>query len=302
MRKLSYTTLILAFAQIVFGAIVRITGSGLGCGDHWPKCHGEWFPPHDRIDLIIEITHRYIAAALTIAIIVLLWQAIKRKNEVNVLKQAIIATVLVVTAALFGAVTVKMDLNPFIVATHLGIAMSLLAVLASIVVRTGGFGAAQLAGTNASNISQKTFRSARAATIMTFAALLLGALTANIPGAAVSCGGFPLCRTISESGFPLWIQVIHRVIAFLLFFHLFGMGMAQRKRGDHPIIKRAVWIAFGSVLLQLLVAAAMIEMHFPIALRSLHQAVGTLAWLAVFTLTALTERDLTKDGKLSIVS
>ena len=39
-RRLAYLALFLAYAQIVFGAIVRITDSGMGCGDHWPKCNG----------------------------------------------------------------------------------------------------------------------------------------------------------------------------------------------------------------------------------------------------------------------
>ena len=62
LRRLSILSLILGVGQVVFGAIVRITGSGLGCGDHWPKCEGHWFPPLDRPDLIIEVAHRYIAA------------------------------------------------------------------------------------------------------------------------------------------------------------------------------------------------------------------------------------------------
>ena len=80
LRRLSYTALALAFAQIVFGAIVRITGSGLGCGDHWPKCAGQWFPPADRFDLIIEITHRYIALGLTIVVIALLIMAFTKRS------------------------------------------------------------------------------------------------------------------------------------------------------------------------------------------------------------------------------
>src|SRR5262245_32010119 len=124
LRRLSYATLILAFAQIVFGAIVRITGSGLGCGDHWPKCHGVWFPPHDRIDLIVEITHRYLAAALTAAILVLLGTAVMKRREFGVervVRTVGLATGLVVAAAVFGAITVKMDLNPYIIVTHLSI-------------------------------------------------------------------------------------------------------------------------------------------------------------------------------------
>ena len=84
LKKLSIIALVLAFAQIVFGAIVRITGSGMGCGDHWPKCAGQWFPPHDRIDLIIEITHRYIALALSIAILILFIAAFRRRSTPGV--------------------------------------------------------------------------------------------------------------------------------------------------------------------------------------------------------------------------
>ena len=72
LRRLATLTLVLAFGQVVFGAIVRITGSGLGCGDHWPKCLGHWLPPLDRPDLIIEVTHRWIALALSIAVVALL--------------------------------------------------------------------------------------------------------------------------------------------------------------------------------------------------------------------------------------
>ena len=71
LRRLAWVALVLAFGQIVFGAIVRITGSGMGCGDSWPQCAGQWLPPLERPDLIIEVTHRYIAAALTLVIIAL---------------------------------------------------------------------------------------------------------------------------------------------------------------------------------------------------------------------------------------
>ena len=55
-RRAAYVTLFVALVHIIFGAIVRITGSGMGCGDHWPKCYGRWFPPLDRPDLARLIT------------------------------------------------------------------------------------------------------------------------------------------------------------------------------------------------------------------------------------------------------
>ena len=55
---------VVACLHLVFGAIVRISGSGMGCGDHWPKCYGYWFPPLSRPDLIVEVIHRYLASIL----------------------------------------------------------------------------------------------------------------------------------------------------------------------------------------------------------------------------------------------
>src|SRR5918912_678780 len=76
--------LLLAFAQIVFGAIVRITGSGWGCGEHWPTCNGRWVPPMNRPDLVIEVMHRYIAAALVLTAVVIAVVAYLRRREPGV--------------------------------------------------------------------------------------------------------------------------------------------------------------------------------------------------------------------------
>ena len=66
-RRLSLVALAAACLHLVFGAIVRISGSGMGCGDNWPKCYGYWIPPFSRPDLIVEVTHRYLPDGLRIA-------------------------------------------------------------------------------------------------------------------------------------------------------------------------------------------------------------------------------------------
>ena len=71
-RRLSIAALVVASLHLVFGAIVRISGSGMGCGDHWPKCYGYWFPPFSRPDLIVEVSHRYLASILTLTVASLL--------------------------------------------------------------------------------------------------------------------------------------------------------------------------------------------------------------------------------------
>jgi heme A synthase len=293
LRRLSILSLILGIGQVVFGAIVRITGSGLGCGDHWPKCLGHWFPPLDRTDLIIEVTHRYIAAALSVAILALLALALVRRategvgGRGGVLRAAVAAVTLVIAAALFGAVTVKLELgNKLVIVTHLAIAMTLLAVLVSASMRAGGLGASN-AGVGTA--SAKTWRSARAAVVVTFAVLVMGAFTAHVPGANSSCIGFPLCRNGLIPG-SQHIQVVHRVLAFLLFFHLIALTIGVRRRGEAKVIMATAMTALATVIVQIVVAAALVEMQLPALVRSLHQAVGTLVWVAVVALALLTRR------------
>jgi heme A synthase len=301
-RRLGYLALLLGFAQIVFGAVVRITGSGMGCGDHWPDCYGSFTPAPNAPNLLVEISHRYGAAALSLAIVAVAIAAWLKRREPGVagrsgvLRPSLLAVLLVVVAALFGAVTVKMQLNPLVVATHLAIAMSLLAVLVVVVVRAGGLGASRISAG-----SQRTFRSARAAVGLTFLALVFGALTANTPGAAAACEGFPWCTSVAEHGTPLWIQVTHRIIGFLLLGHLIGIAIGVRKRGDPGPIRSAAWAALGVVILQIFVAGAMVGMHFPPALRSLHQGVGTALWTVVVALAALAAGPRTFVGTSEIV-
>jgi len=289
-RRLGLVALFLGLVQVVFGAIVRITGSGLGCGDHWPDCYGSFTPAHRGAALLIEISHRFGAAALSIAVLALFIVAWTKRDEEGVrgaggvLAPAGAALALVITAALFGAATVKLGLATWIVVTHLSIAMSLLAVLAEVIVRSGGFTRRSLPRPAAAS---RSLSAARAAVALASLTLILGALTANTPGAPVACQGFPWCRSGMTSGAPLAIQLIHRLLAILLFGHLTGMMMSSRKREPGSAVSRAATVAFALVTFQLLVGAALVEMHLPMGLRSFHQAMGTLVWIAVASVYSL---------------
>ena len=83
-RNIAAVALGVAFVHVVFGAIVRISGSGMGCGDHWPRCYGTFFPPLDRPDLIIEVSHRYLASVLLLALIATLVVALRRRDVAGV--------------------------------------------------------------------------------------------------------------------------------------------------------------------------------------------------------------------------
>ncbi|MBC7791270.1 MAG: COX15/CtaA family protein [Anaerolineae bacterium] len=291
LRRLSFAALFVAFAHILFGAVVRITGSGMGCGDHWPKCYGAWFPPLSEPTLVIEWSHRLLAAILIAVLAALLLTAWMQRaypgvgGRGGVLRGAAFSTAMVVATALFGAVTVKLGNLPYATAGHWLLATVLIAALAATLIRAGGFGGwrARIQPT-----TSKMARGAFAAAGVTLVAVMLGGLTAKIPGANMACQGFPLCRgEVITAGGALHTHVAHRVVALLLLLHVLGMIMASRKRSEAPVVVTAMRTTLALILLQILLAAAMVEMHLPPHLRSLHQAVGVAIWLSAFTFAYL---------------
>src|ERR1700754_811182 len=61
-------------AVIVWGAYVRATGSGAGCGSHWPLCNGQFLPTTPQTQTVIEFTHRVTSGlSLMLVTILLIW-------------------------------------------------------------------------------------------------------------------------------------------------------------------------------------------------------------------------------------
>ncbi|HTG50384.1 MAG TPA: COX15/CtaA family protein, partial [Gemmatimonadales bacterium] len=80
LRRLAWAGSGFALGLIVLGGIVRITGSGMGCGDHWPRCDGEWFPPLD-LPTLIESSHRWAAALVSILVFAVAAVALRRHRS-----------------------------------------------------------------------------------------------------------------------------------------------------------------------------------------------------------------------------
>jgi heme A synthase len=298
-RRLSVAALVVACLHLVFGAIVRITGSGMGCGNHWPKCYGYWFPPFSRPDLVVEVSHRYLASILVVTVSSMALVAyLKRGNagvggRGGVLRSALGAVAAVFSAAILGGVTVKVGNAPWATVAHWLVAMTLLAMVATTAVRAGLLG-----GTSAEvqRGTARAWRSARGAAILAIFAVAMGGLTAKYPGAPIACTTVPSCgRNPSVEASAVWVQMTHRAIAVFLLLHLVAMTAMLRKRRDEeaPIVRRAAAIALGMVVLQLCLASAMILFRLPNVLRSLHEATGVGIWLSCFVLAYLARRTST---------
>jgi heme A synthase len=91
-------------AVVAWGAYVRASGSGAGCGQHWPLCNGEIVPRSPRVETIIELSHRVtsgLSLALTVALFVWALRAYPRGHLVR--RAAGLTTLLMVLEALLGA-------------------------------------------------------------------------------------------------------------------------------------------------------------------------------------------------------
>ena len=89
---------------VLWGAYVRASGSGAGCGSHWPLCNGEVVPIAPRIETIIEFTHRAMSGVALVAVVALwLWSRAGFPRGSRVRTMALASLVFLITEALLGA-------------------------------------------------------------------------------------------------------------------------------------------------------------------------------------------------------
>ncbi len=92
---------------ILWGAVVRTTGSGAGCGDNWPLCNGDFFPHHPRLTTVIEFAHRSMAGISTVLVVgLLVWTFYAARRGHRARRAVVVSAILLVTEALLGAVLV----------------------------------------------------------------------------------------------------------------------------------------------------------------------------------------------------
>jgi len=244
---LSLATAFLTIGLIVFGAIVRVTDSGLGCGNEWPLCNGTIFPPLDNVTAWIEWLHRLFAGLIGLfglATLAMAWHAY-REHDSRVLRVTAIAAVLFMVQSGLGALVVVLDLPPTFVTVHLGVAMLLLATLLV---------AAVLAwykpsiGYHADGVTTLTYMNTGFALLI----VLTGALVRG-SGATLACTEWPLCNNglllPFEQGQLAVIHMIHRFSVGALGFTIFILIWQVMKNRSDSLVHQ---IAIAAGLLYLL--------------------------------------------------
>lgn len=205
---LALTTALMTIGLIIFGAVVRVTDSGLGCGNEWPLCDGTIFPPLDNVTAWIEWLHRLFAALIGLFGLATLGVAIRAFRSSNrfVLWSTVIAAVLFVVQSGLGAIVVIYDLPPTTVTLHLGTSMLLLGALLMAVV---GAKYQQQVSYSRDHVTMLAYLT----TGLSLVIILTGALVRG-SGATLACTDWPLCN---GELFPFdqgQLQVIHMTHRF----------------------------------------------------------------------------------------
>jgi heme a synthase len=110
--RFAWGVLVYNVVVILWGAVVRATSSGAGCGDHWPLCNGVVVQHHPRLATLIELTHRMTSGITVIAIAVLLVWVFRSTVRGHLARVAIVAAALLIfNEALLGALLVLLRLT-----------------------------------------------------------------------------------------------------------------------------------------------------------------------------------------------
>jgi cytochrome c oxidase assembly protein subunit 15 len=106
----AWAVLVYMLGVILWGAYVRASGSGAGCGNHWPLCNGEVIPTSPSTERLIEFTHRLTSGLALISVLALLyltWRATTRQAWARV--AAMLSVVFMLNEALLGALLVLLQ-------------------------------------------------------------------------------------------------------------------------------------------------------------------------------------------------
>lgn len=287
--KYSWGVLLWNMLVILWGAIVRATGSGAGCGSHWPSCNGAILPTPQRIQTVIEFTHRMMSGlALILVFILLIWglRAYAKGSHQRI--GFIGAAVFILTEALLGAGLVLFKLveanssgfRAVAIALHLLNTFILLAFLA-------------LNAWWASGGKRLSFKN-RSRLPLLFGLGLAGVAVIGMSGAITALGDtlFPstsLAQTLAEqtadgAHFLIRLRIYHPIIAILvgvytLYFARYLHGIITSKTG-----KRLSLVLGALILVQWTAGVSNVILLAPVWMQVIHLFLADLVWITYILL------------------
>jgi heme A synthase len=283
---LAYTLLV-----VLFGAVVRITGSGAGCGQHWPSCQGEIVHLPRSLETAIEYTHRLTSGAALLVVLALAVLARRSFAPGHLARRAANwALVLMLVEALIGAALVLLEL----VGRNDSAARA--AVMAAHLVNTSLLTAAlALSAWSGAHTDTPTWRLERGSALL-FAAALAGVLFVSVTGAVTALGDtlYPLPPGAdlsvrlghAQGHFLAQLRVVHPVLASLVGVLVAYYALVLQREAGTPGVRRGARTLLLLVVLQVGAGIMNVLLSAPAWLQVVHLAIATLVWLSLVLLGA----------------
>lgn len=291
LSRLAVITLSATVVLIAFGGFTRGSGSGFGCADRWPLCDNGLLGgllPRLRYHMIIEWTHRWIAAVVGLLAIVTALAAWRRMREHSTVTiPAISAVVVIGIQAWLGRQVVKGDLDADLVSVHLAVSLIVVGLLAILAVT-----ATRAESPAAERGSQpREDRSWRSILILTsfgsYGIVVLGSYVHNL-----YIPGWPLVRNElfpSLSSSHLVVHFLHRVVAGIGLFVLVWLAREVVRRSRPQAERLMIWGAGAAFAINVGLGAAHVFTRVrSSALVASHLALAAIVWVLLVAATTNT--------------
>jgi cytochrome c oxidase assembly protein subunit 15 len=273
--RLSWANLIANIAIVITGGAVRLTGSGLGCPT-WPRCTDESYvsAPEMGVHGLIEFGNRALSmlvGMIAVATLVAVVSHRPRNRHLTWLASGVVA--LVGVQGLVGGWSVRVNLNPWVVAAHFTMSMVLIAVAYALWVR-----ADMRRGPGWPAPPRELRWLVAGITTTTLAVLAVGTV---VTGSGPHAGDPDSPRIQIDSGM---LAQLHTDLVFLLI----GMSVAawlglRAVRAPLPVVRAAV-VLIGVELVQGLIGFTQYFTALPVLLVGAHMAGACAVWLAALHL------------------
>lgn len=290
-RRLAIAVLVYTLAVILWGAFVRATGSGAGCGSHWPACNGEVIPRAPTVATIIEFTHRFTSGLALLAVLVLGFAAFKTFPKGHSARHgAVMSIVFMLTEALVGAGIVLLEYvaqderigRAAWMGVHLINTFLLLAALTLTVVRADHPGKLVLRGQGRVGAA--------------IGASFLGMLLLGVTGAIAALGDtlFPsltLAQGMAQDLSPAahWferLRVLHPVSAVLVGVLVTLTAMLVARLRPSPRVRTWAGVVRAIFGIQFAIGIINLALLAPVAMQLVHLLFADFLWMAFVVLAS----------------
>jgi len=272
---------------ILWGAVVRATGSGAGCGNHWPVCNGEIIPRAESIETLIEFSHRLTSGFSGILIIILVIWAFRLKPVRKFVRvMAIMSLVFVIIEGGIGAALVRLELVEDNASTLRAVAIGLHLVNTLVLL-----GWAALTAWGASQTRPIRFVASAQTKLLVLIALL-GFSLMSAAGAITALGDTLLMSgVIGEATnyvdhILISLRAWHPILAIVVSVYLFVMGYLFLHQYDSPQVNQQIYALFMLVSLQVGMGILNIALQAPVWMQVLHLLLADTLWLLLIVLSA----------------